>query len=117
MPIIEAQAAESNLSDLSDEALLLHLEDLKAALAKLINTQELLTDELSRRLEAGDIDPAFDHNDWSFNWCAGRRSWAYPPSVRALEEQAKAARKASEADGTATATTGAPFWTIRPPRP
>ncbi|MEI8251538.1 MAG: hypothetical protein WCF98_10245 [Synechococcus sp. ELA057] len=117
MPAIEAQASESNLSDLSEEALLLHLEDLKATLAKLTATQELLTDELSRRLEAGDIDPTFSHNDWTFNWSAGRRSWSYPPSVKALEEQAKAAKKASEADGTAHATTGTPYWTIRAPKP
>jgi hypothetical protein len=37
--------------------------------------------------------------------------------VQELEAQTKAAKKASEANGTATAKAGAPFWTIKPPKP
>jgi hypothetical protein len=33
-----------------------------------------------------------------------------------LEAQTKAAKKAAEADGSATAKVGEPFWTIKPPK-
>ena len=66
----------------------------------------------------GEIDQGgFTHAGWSFSWSAGRRTWDYPAGVRALEAQAKTAKKAAESDGSATATTGASFWTIRPPQP
>jgi hypothetical protein len=77
-----------------------------------------LLDRLDQLAEAGEVDQGgFSHNDWAFSWSAGRRSWSYPPGVQALEAQTKAAKKAAEADGSATATTGAPFWTIRSPQP
>ena len=75
-----------------------------------------LQDRLTERLEAGEIDHAFSHNDWSFSYSLGKRTWSYPPAVKAAETSLKAAKKAAEADGTATATTGAPFWTVRPPK-
>jgi hypothetical protein len=76
-----------------------------------------LLDRLDQLAEAGEVDQGgFSHNDWAFSWSAGRKSWTYPAAVQELEAQAKAAKKASEADGTATTTTGAPFWTIKPPQ-
>jgi len=69
-----------------------------------------LLDRLDELVEAGEVDQGgFSHNDWAFSWSAGRRSWTYPATVQA-------AKKAAEADGSATATTGAPFWTIKPPK-
>ena len=66
----------------------------------------------------GQIDQGgFTHAGYSFSWSAGRRSWDYPAGVKALEAQAKAAKKAAEADGSATATIGDPYWTIRAPKP
>jgi hypothetical protein len=90
----------------------------RQAMTALKAQDEALLDRLSELVEAGELDPGgFTHQDFSFSWSAGRRSWAYPAEVQALEAQAKAAKKVSEADGTATASTGAPFWTIRPPQP
>ena len=76
-----------------------------------------LLDRLDQLAEAGEVDQGgFSHSDWAFSWSAGRRSWTYPAGVQGLEAQVKAAKKASEADGSAVATTGSPFWTIKPPK-
>lgn len=100
------------------DELLDHITDVRSALARLKATDDALLDELTRRADAGEIDPGgFSHNDWAFGWSTGRRSWIYPEPVQALEGQLRAARKAAEADGSATATTGTPFWTIKAPRP
>jgi hypothetical protein len=117
MTLAPTQPSQLDPATLSEEDLLLHLEDLKAALTKLKDTEDLLLDELSKRMEAGDIDPTFSHNDWAFSWSAGCTSFSYPDHVQALEAQTKAAKKAAEADGTATRSLGRPFWTIRAPKP
>jgi len=107
-----------DFEQLSTDELLDHLVAVRQALAALKAQDEALLDRLSELVEQGELDPGgFTHQDFSFSWSAGRRSWAYPAEVQELETQTKAAKKASEADGTATATTGAPFWTIRPPQP
>jgi len=111
-----AQALD--FEQLSTDELLDHLVNGRQAMAALKAQDEALLDRLSELVEQGELDPGgFTHQDHSFSWSAGRRSWAYPAEVQELEAQAKAAKKASEADGTATASTGAPFWTIRPPQP
>jgi len=103
---------------LSTDELLDHLVNGRQAMAALKAQDEALLDRLSKLVEQGKLDPGgFTHQDHSFSWSAGRRSWAYPAEVQELEAQTKAAKKASEVDGTATASTGAPFWTIRPPQP
>ena len=102
---------------LSTDELLDHLVGVRQAMAALKAQDEALLDRLSELVEAGELDPGgFTHNDHAFSWSAGRKSWAYPAAVQQIEAQAKAAKKASEADGTATATTGSPFWTIKPPK-
>jgi hypothetical protein len=107
-----------DLDQLSTDEVLDRLVAVRQAMAALKAQDEALLDRLSELVEAGELDPGgFTHQDFSFSWSAGRRSWAYPAAVQELEAQTKAAKKASEADGTATATTGAPFWTIRPPQP
>ena len=85
-------------------------EQLTAALAQLTH----LVDEC-------EIDQAFKFADtdglsWAFS-CTSRTSYEYPQAVKEIEGILKTARKASEADGSATAKVGAPFWTIRSPKP
>jgi hypothetical protein len=107
-----------DFEQLSTEELLDHLVAVRQAMAALKAQDEALLDRLSELVDAGVLDPGgFTHQDHSFSWSAGRKSWAYPAAVQQIEAQAKAAKKASEADGTATAKVGAPFWTIRPPQP
>jgi hypothetical protein len=113
-----ARASEADLSALNVDDLLDYLIELRTGLARLKALDERVLDRLSELVDAGELDPGgFSHADWSFTWSAGRRSWAYPEPVQTMEQQLKSAKKAAEADGTATATTGAPFWTIRAPKP
>ena len=94
------------------------LIEVRTGLARLKEADQILLDRLSVLAEAGEVDMGgFSHNDWAFTWSAGRKSWTYPAGVMGLEAQAKAAKKASEADGSATAKVGEPFWTIKPPKP
>ena len=112
------QTVEADLSLMGADELLDHLIEVRQALAKLKATDEALLDRLDQLAEAGEVDRGgFSHNDWAVSWSAGRKSWAYPAAVQELESKAKAAKAAAEADGSATAATGAPFWTIRPPKP
>ena len=107
-----------DLEGLSADQTLDALIEVRRAIDWLKARDASLLDRLDQLAEAGEVDQGgFSHNDWSFSWSAGRRSWSYPAGVQGLEAQAKAAKKASEADGSATATTGNPFWTIKPPRP
>jgi len=107
-----------DFEQLSTDELLDHLVAVRQAMAALKAEDEALLDRLSELVEAGELDPGgFTHNDHAFSWSAGRKSWSYPAAVQELEAQAKAAKKASEADGTATAKLGAPFWSIKPPKP
>jgi hypothetical protein len=107
-----------NLDNLSADQTLDALLDVRLALARLKATDEALLDRLDQLAASGEIDQGgFKHAGWSVSWSAGRKSWAYPAAVQDLEAQTKAAKKAAQADGTATATTGAPFWTIRAPKP
>ena len=106
-----------DLERLSTDELLDHLVGVRQAMAALKAQDEALLDRLSELVDAGVLDPGgFTHNDHAFSWSAGRKSWNYPAEVQELEAQAKAAKKVSEADGSARATTGDPFWTIRPPQ-
>ena len=107
-----------DFDQLTTDQLLDHLIQTRQAMANLKATDDALLDRLDQLAEAGEVDQGgFSHNDWAFSWSAGRKSWAYPAGVMALEAQAKAAKKAAEADGSATAKVGEPFWTIsRNPR-
>ena len=111
------QTVEADLAAMDADQLLDHLISVRQALAKLKATDEALLDRLDALAQAGEVDQGgFTHQDWSFSWSAGRKSWTYPAGVRAMEAQLKGAKKAAEADGSATATTGAPYWTIREPK-
>lgn len=112
------QTLTLDLQDLSPEDLLTKLIDGRKAMSWLKAMDAALLDRLDELAAAGKIDQGgFSHNDWAFSWSAGRRSWAYPAGVKALEAQASAAKKAAEANGSATATLGNPFWSITPPKP
>jgi hypothetical protein len=103
---------------LTTDELLDHLVNVRQAMAALKAEDEALLDRLSELVDAGELDPGgFTHNDHAFSWSAGRKSWSYPAEVQELEAQTKAAKKASEANGSATAKVGAPFWSIKPPKP
>ena len=107
-----------DFEQLSTDELLDHLVAVRQAMAALKAEDEALLDRLSELVESGELDPGgFTHQDHAFSWSAGRKSWSYPAEVQRLEAQIKATKAAAQADNTATATTGAPFWTIKPPKP
>jgi hypothetical protein len=101
----------------SPETLIEKIIDTETAIKRLEEQKETLRDELEALCLAGEIDPSFSYNDWSFNRSEGRRSYDYPPAVKQAEADVKALKKASEADGTATLKPSSPFWTIKAPRP
>jgi hypothetical protein len=112
------QTVDVDLGSMDADGILDCLIEVRSGMAKLKAADEILLDRLDQLAEAGEVDQGgFSHNDWAFTWSAGRRSWAYPAAVQELESKTKAAKAAAEADGSATATTGAPFWTIRAPKP
>ena len=112
------QTVEVDLDAMDADQVLDRITEVRSAMARLKEADEALLDRLTQLVEAGELDPGgFSHNDYAFSWSAGRKSWSYPAGVMGLEAQAKAAKKASEADGSATSTTGSPFWTIRAPKP
>lgn len=107
-----------DLEGLSADQTLDALIEVRRAIDWLKARDASLLDRLDHLAENGEVDQGgFSHNDWTFSWSAGRRSWSYPAAVQGLEAQLKTAKKAAEADGSATATTGASFWTIKSPRP
>ena len=111
------QTVEADLAAMNADQVLDRITEVRTAMARLKASDEALLDRLTQLVDAGKLDPGgFSHNDWAFSWSAGRKSWAYPAGVKAMEAQVKAAKKAAEGDGSATATTGAPYWTIKPPK-
>jgi hypothetical protein len=111
-----AELTPEAIAALSTDELLDLAVAIKAQTKQLAGNLALIQDELTGRMEAGELDPSFDHEDWGFSWSEGKRSWSYPDGIKTLEGQLKAAQKAAQGDGTATATRGAPFWTIKEPR-
>jgi len=105
-----------DLAALPEDDLLSSIEATKRRISELGSLLDAYLDDLSRRVDTGELDPQFSHDDWNFSLSPGSRSWDYPEQVLAMAQQLKAARRASEADGTATETRGAPYWTIRGPR-
>jgi hypothetical protein len=111
------QTQTLDFEQLSTDEVLDHLVTARQAMARLKASDEALLDRLDQLAEAGEVDQGgFSHQDYAFTWSPGRKSWTYPAGVMGLEVQVKAAKKASEADGTATAKVGEPFWTIKPPK-
>jgi hypothetical protein len=105
---IAAMSADEVLHNLTQ--LRLHAKAVAAADAALL-------DRLDQLAEDGEVDQGgFSFNDWSFSWSPGQRTWTYPESVSSLQKKLKAAQSAAQGDGSATASTGAPYWTIKPPK-
>jgi len=105
-----------DLESLDADQTLNALIEVRQAMAWLKARDAFLLDRLDELVEAGEIDAGgFSHNDWTFSWSAGRKSWTYPAGVQKLEAKTKEAKAAAQADNTATASTGEPFWTINPP--
>jgi len=99
----------------ADEALD-HLTALRRAKYDLEAADVKALDRLHQLADEGEIDKGgFSHNDWPISWSAGKVTYDYPADVKALEEKLNKAREAAKAAGTATKTTGNPFWTIKRP--
>ena len=77
---------------------------------------EPLLEALNAAMAAGQLDPAFTHNDWAFAHSPGRLSYDFPPAVQQIEQQLKAAKDSAIQQGSATEKRGKPFWTIRAPK-
>ena len=98
------------------DQLLTTITELKAAAAEIQEQLTAALDQLTHLVDECEIDPSFKFNDWSFS-SQSRTSYSYPETVLGIEAFLKSAKKAAEADGSATPKVGAPFWTIRSPKP
>ena len=98
------------------DQLLTTITELKAAAAEIQEQLTAALDQLTHLVDECEIDPSFKFNDWSFS-STSRTTYSYPETVLDIEARLKSAKKDAEADGTATAKVGAPFWTIRSPKP
>jgi len=98
------------------DGLLDALTAIKAQQKQLEQQLDPLLEALSDAMAAGQLDPAFSHNDWAFSHSPGRLSYDFPAGVQQLEQQLKAAKASAIQQGSATEKRGKPFWTIRPPK-
>jgi hypothetical protein len=114
VPAASAAAAVASTGvGLDLDALLDAVTSIKAQQKELEQQLEPLLDSLSAAMAAGELDPAFSHNDWAFCHSPGRLSYAFPEPVLQLEQQLKAARESAIQQGSAREKRGKPFWTIR----
>ena len=110
------QAIAADPSGMAADDLLDHLTRLRTIKAALEPADAKALDRLDELADAGEIDRGgFSHDDWPISWSAGKVAYDYPDDVKELEKRLKAAREAAKAAGTATKTTGNPFWTIKRP--
>ena len=117
MPELTQTFEAEPITALTADQLLNRTITIKASHKRLEAELSLLQEELTKRVDAGELDPTFAHNDWGFILRSGKASYAYPLAVQKQDIALKAAKKAAEADGSATRTIGAPFWSIRAPQP
>jgi hypothetical protein len=111
------QTSEADLGGMTADQVLDHLILLRKIKSALEAADAKALDRLDELAEAGEIDRAsFSHDDWGISWSAGKAAYVYPADVQELEKKLKAAKDAAKAAGTATKTTGNPFWTITPPK-
>jgi hypothetical protein len=104
----------SNLETLPTDDLLQQVVTAKRHLEQAKAHYTTLCDEMSRRVETGDLDPGgFSFDDVPFAYSEGKRTFDYPDNVKTLEKGVKEAKRLAESDGSATPKTGAPFWTLR----
>ena len=115
--LLLAAAPSASPADADDlDALLDVVTAIKAQQKELEQQLEPLLEALNSAMAAGELDPAFSHNDWAFAHSPGRLSYDFPPVVQQIEQQLKAAKDAAIQQGSATEKRGKPFWTIRPPK-
>lgn len=105
--------ASELLADMSEDELLRQIIAVKKQLKHLDELKTVLLDELTRRVEIGDLIYTFSFDDFSFTQCNGKKKWVYPASVNTLQKSLKAAQKTAQANGSAKFTTGASYWTIK----
>jgi hypothetical protein len=112
--LLLAAAPSASLADAADlDALLDAVTAIKARQKQLEQQLEPLLEALNAAMAAGQLDPAFSHNDWAFAHSPGRLSYDFPPVVQQIEQQLKAAKDSAIQQGSATEKRGKPFWTIR----
>jgi hypothetical protein len=115
--LLLAAAPSASLADAADlDALLDAVTAIKARQKELEQQLEPLLEALNAAMAAGQLDPAFSHNDWAFAHSPGRLSYDFPPVVQQIEQQLKAAKDSAIQQGSATEKRGKPFWTIRAPK-
>ena len=115
--LLLAAARSVSLADAADlDALLDAVTAIKARQKELEQQLEPLLEALNAAMAAGQLDPAFSHNDWAFAHSPGRLSYDFPPVVQQIEQQLKAAKDSAIQQGSATEKRGKPFWTIRAPK-
>lgn len=88
----------------------------KAQIAKLQDDLDQALDALRQAVDAGDLDPTFQHDDAKFDLRAGRVSYDYPADVTAMSLKLKDAQAAAVADGTAAPKRGEPYWVVKLPK-
>lgn len=101
----------------SPEALIDRIITTETAIKRLEDQKETLRDELERLCQAGEIDPSFKWNDWTFCRSDGKVSYKYSSVIENMEKQIKTLKEEAKANGVAIKKTGDPFWTIKPPKP
>jgi len=115
--LLLAAAPSASPADAADlDALLDAVTAIKARQRELEQQLEPLLEALNAAMAAGQLDPAFSHNDWAFAHSPGRLSYDFPPVVQQIEQQLKAAKDSAIQQGSATEKRGKPFWTIRAPK-
>jgi hypothetical protein len=120
MPAAAVEAASATPEGLDSvgaiDALLDAVTAIKAQQKQLEQQLEPLLEALNEAMTAGQLDPAFSHNDWAFAHSPGRLIYEFPAAVQQIEQQLKAAKESAIQQGSATEKRGKPFWTIRPPK-
>lgn len=106
-PIPAAQPQQSTL-----DTLLATITRLKAQQRLLQAELDAALDQLTTALEAGEIDPSFAHDDWSFSFTKGRLTTTYSPEAKAA---IKGIQDTDIAMGRATQKQGDGFWVIKAP--
>lgn len=115
--LLLAAAPPAPPADAADlDALLDAVTAIKARQKQLEQQLEPLLEALNAAMAAGQLDPAFAHNDWAFAHSPGRLSYDFPLAVQQIEQQLKAAKDSAIQQGNATEKRGKPFWTIRAPK-
>ena len=115
--LLLAAAPPAPPADAADlDALLDAVTAIKARQKQLEQQLEPLLEALNAAMAAGQLDPAFAHNDWAFAHSPGRLTYDFPPVVQQIEQQLKAAKDSAIQQGSATEKRGKPFWTIRAPK-